>query len=71
MYRENITESEILDSIDELVGRWAKEREAGEGFGDFTVRAVSCAPVSIQPVISGNKRLYPRLTIPSPLTGRG
>ncbi|MBN0856797.1 sulfite reductase subunit beta, partial [Pseudomonas aeruginosa] len=37
MYRENITESEILDSLDELVGRWAKEREAGEGFGDFTV----------------------------------
>ncbi len=39
MFRENITEPEILDSIDELVGRWAKEREASEGFGDFTVRA--------------------------------
>ncbi len=45
MYRENITESEILDSIDELVGRWAKEREAGEGFGDFTVRAGIIRPV--------------------------
>ena len=45
MYRENITESEILDSLDELVGRWAKEREAGEGFGDFTVRAGIIRPV--------------------------
>ncbi len=26
---------EILASLDELIGRWAKEREAGEGFGDF------------------------------------
>lgn len=39
MYKENIIESEILASFDELIGRWAKEREAGEGFGDFTVRA--------------------------------
>lgn len=38
MYRENITEDEILASIDELVGRWAKEREGDEGFGDFTIR---------------------------------
>jgi sulfite reductase (NADPH) hemoprotein beta-component len=45
MYRENITEPEILDSVDELVGRWAKEREAGEGFGDFTVRAGIIRPV--------------------------
>jgi sulfite reductase (NADPH) hemoprotein beta-component len=45
MFRENITEPEILDSIDELVGRWAKEREAGEGFGDFTVRAGIIRPV--------------------------
>lgn len=45
MYRENITEPEILDSIDQLVGRWAKEREAGEGFGDFTVRAGIIRPV--------------------------
>ncbi|MDK1229600.1 sulfite reductase subunit beta, partial [Cronobacter turicensis] len=45
MYRENITESEILDNIDELVGRWAQEREPGEGFGDFTVRAGIIRPV--------------------------
>ena len=45
MYRENTTESEILDTIDELVGRWAKERNANEGFGDFTVRAGIIRPV--------------------------
>ena len=45
MYKENITEPEILASLDELVGRWAKEREAGEGFGDFTVRAGIIRPV--------------------------
>ncbi|MBP2168063.1 sulfite reductase (NADPH) hemoprotein beta-component [Erwinia toletana] len=39
MYRENINEDDILASIDELVGRWASEREADEGFGDFTIRA--------------------------------
>ncbi|WP_282498147.1 assimilatory sulfite reductase (NADPH) hemoprotein subunit [Pantoea stewartii] len=45
MYRENITEPEILATIDELVGRWAKEREAAEGFGDFVIRAGIVAPV--------------------------
>ncbi len=39
MHQENITEPDILASLDELIKRWAKEREAGEGFGDFTVRA--------------------------------
>lgn len=45
MYRENINEDEILGEIDLLVGRWAKERNAGEGFGDFTVRAGIVKPV--------------------------
>ncbi len=45
MFRENINEEEILASIDELVGRWAKEREADEGFGDFTIRAGIIRPV--------------------------
>ncbi|MBK0099268.1 assimilatory sulfite reductase (NADPH) hemoprotein subunit [Erwinia sp. S63] len=39
MYRENINEGEILASIDELVVRWATERQADEGFGDFVIRA--------------------------------
>lgn len=45
MYRENITEDEILTTLDHLLGRWSKEREADEGFGDFTVRAGVVAPV--------------------------
>lgn len=45
MYRENINEDEILSEIDLLVGRWAKERNAGEGFGDFTIRAGIVKPV--------------------------
>lgn len=45
MYRENITEKEILADIDQLVGRWASERENGEGFGDFAIRVGIIKPV--------------------------
>jgi len=45
MYRENITEGEILSTLDELMGRWATEREVGEGFGDFTIRTGVVKPV--------------------------
>jgi len=45
MYRENITEPQILAEIYTLVGRWASEREAGEGFGDFVIRAGIVKPV--------------------------
>ncbi|CAK9885852.1 MAG: Sulfite reductase [NADPH] hemoprotein beta-component [Candidatus Erwinia impunctatus] len=45
MYRENITAEEILSVLDELIGRWAKEREWQEGFGDFTVRSGVVEPV--------------------------
>lgn len=47
MYRENITVAEILTEIDQLVSRWAKEREAQEGFGDFSIRAGIIAPVEV------------------------
>ncbi|HIF9201697.1 TPA: assimilatory sulfite reductase (NADPH) hemoprotein subunit [Photobacterium damselae] len=47
MYRENITVAEILTEIDQLVSRWAKEREAQEGFGDFTIRAGIIALVEV------------------------
>jgi sulfite reductase (NADPH) hemoprotein beta-component len=45
MYRENISDTEILAIIDELVGRWAKERETNEGFGDYVIRAGIIRPV--------------------------
>ncbi|PLC56422.1 assimilatory sulfite reductase (NADPH) hemoprotein subunit [Photobacterium carnosum] len=38
MYRENITVAQIMDEIDNLVGRWSTERQENEGFGDFTIR---------------------------------
>ncbi|WEM42063.1 assimilatory sulfite reductase (NADPH) hemoprotein subunit [Photobacterium sp. DA100] len=47
MYRENITVEQILSELDSLVGRWAKEREAGEDFGDFTIRAGIIEPVLV------------------------
>lgn len=45
MFRENITEDEIIATLDELVGRWAQERQPEEGFGDFTIRSGVVAPV--------------------------
>ncbi|WP_038186062.1 assimilatory sulfite reductase (NADPH) hemoprotein subunit [Vibrio rhizosphaerae] len=39
MYKENITEQQILAEIDQLVARWSKERHEGEYFGDFVIRS--------------------------------
>ena len=39
MIRENIGEEEILETLEPIIERYAKEREKGEGFGDFCVRA--------------------------------
>lgn len=39
MVRENIAEAEILDVLADTIGRYAREREPGEAFGDFTIRA--------------------------------
>lgn len=38
MYKENITDKQILDELDALIGRWAIERDENESFGDFTIR---------------------------------
>lgn len=38
LYRENIAEPEILQTLDALFGRFAAERQADEHFGDFLVR---------------------------------
>ncbi|OIN09633.1 assimilatory sulfite reductase (NADPH) hemoprotein subunit [Oceanisphaera psychrotolerans] len=45
MYKENITDAQILEELDTLIGRWSAEREAGEAFGDFVIRAGIIAPV--------------------------
>ncbi|MDD1793830.1 assimilatory sulfite reductase (NADPH) hemoprotein subunit [Enterovibrio sp. ZSDZ42] len=47
MYKENITDAQILEDIDALVGRWATERNDGEGFGDFVIRAGIIAEVKV------------------------
>ena len=39
MYRENIGEEEILSELKVILPRYAKEREEGEHFGDFVIRA--------------------------------
>lgn len=38
LYRENIGEEEILSELNTLFRHYAKEREEGERFGDFTIR---------------------------------
>jgi sulfite reductase (NADPH) hemoprotein beta-component len=39
LYRENIGEGEILNELRVLLSRYAKERNDGEHFGDFAIRA--------------------------------
>jgi len=39
LYRENIDEAQTLDELGSLLPRFAREREQGESFGDFVIRA--------------------------------
>jgi sulfite reductase (NADPH) hemoprotein beta-component len=39
LYRENIGEAAILEVLGEMLARYARERAAGERFGDFVMRA--------------------------------
>lgn len=45
LYRENITEAEILAIIDEWLATWAQTRLEGESFGDFAIRQGIVQPV--------------------------
>ncbi|MCY9821056.1 assimilatory sulfite reductase (NADPH) hemoprotein subunit [Aeromonas media] len=45
LHQENITEPQILAELDTLIGRWAKERDGNECFGDFVIRVGVVAPV--------------------------
>ncbi|WP_224250105.1 assimilatory sulfite reductase (NADPH) hemoprotein subunit [Hyalangium gracile] len=49
LYRENIDEAGVLGALEPLFAAYARERQPGEGFGDFTVRAghVSSPPPSL------------------------
>jgi sulfite reductase (NADPH) hemoprotein beta-component len=44
VYRENIDEASILETLDPLFARYAAERFKGEGFGDFLLRGGILAP---------------------------
>lgn len=39
LYLENIDETEIIDTLKPIINQYAKERETGEHFGDFVIRA--------------------------------
>ena len=45
MFKENISEQEIMGTLDQLIGQWAKDGESDEAFGDFVIRAKVIAPV--------------------------
>ena len=45
LFKENITEEEILEIIDGWLEQWAKGRLNNEGFGDFAVRSGIVKPV--------------------------
>ncbi|MBB6635243.1 assimilatory sulfite reductase (NADPH) hemoprotein subunit [Cohnella thailandensis] len=46
MYRENIGEDEIIDTLKPIINRYAAERVSGEHFGDFVIRAGYVKPVT-------------------------
>ena len=45
LFKENITEPEILGIVDGWLAAWASQRNANEGFGDFAVRTQIVKPV--------------------------
>lgn len=46
LFKENITEAEIIAIIDGWIAAWAKNREVGEGIGDFAIRTGIVEPVT-------------------------
>ncbi|QPG77379.1 hypothetical protein FOA43_004792 [Brettanomyces nanus] len=39
LYKTNVDEDQAINTLVPLFGRWAKEREEGEHFGDYVIRA--------------------------------
>jgi sulfite reductase (NADPH) hemoprotein beta-component len=46
IYRESVTEPEILAILRPMIARYARERTDGEHFGDFVIRAGYIAPTT-------------------------
>ncbi|MEO0677606.1 MAG: sulfite reductase subunit beta, partial [Pseudomonadota bacterium] len=47
LHLENKDAATILEELDRLIGLWAKERAAGEGFGDYVIRTGVVAEVKV------------------------
>ncbi len=53
LYLENVGEERILGELEAMFGRYAREREANEPFGDFVIRAGYVAAVESGPDFNG------------------
>ncbi|MCF2947328.1 assimilatory sulfite reductase (NADPH) hemoprotein subunit [Paraglaciecola aquimarina] len=60
MYKENISEQQIMQELDVLIGRWAKERNTDEAFGDFLIRAEV-----VKPVVDSAKDFHDESQVPA------
>ncbi|MEM8592862.1 MAG: assimilatory sulfite reductase (NADPH) hemoprotein subunit [Pseudomonadota bacterium] len=47
LHLENKSPEVILEELDRLIGLWAKERNEGEGFGDYVIRTGVVAEVKV------------------------
>ncbi len=45
LHQSNVPIAEILNTLDQYIGRWAKEGDGEESFGDFAIRAGIVKPV--------------------------
>jgi sulfite reductase (NADPH) hemoprotein beta-component len=45
LFRENIGEAEIIDSLAPLIRDYARQRHVGERFGDFVIRMGAIKPM--------------------------
>ncbi|WP_281559475.1 assimilatory sulfite reductase (NADPH) hemoprotein subunit [Thalassomonas sp. RHCl1] len=47
LFKENLDEQAILAELDQLIGRWGRERNENEDFGDFVIRVGVVAEVIV------------------------
>ncbi|MGJ8679978.1 assimilatory sulfite reductase (NADPH) hemoprotein subunit [Paraglaciecola sp.] len=60
MYKENISEEQIMQELDVLIGRWSTERNSNEAFGDFLIRAEV-----VKPVVNSAKDFHDASQVPA------
>ncbi|WP_371195380.1 assimilatory sulfite reductase (NADPH) hemoprotein subunit [Glaciecola sp. SC05] len=57
LYRENISDTEIMTILDDLIGQWARAQQENESFGDYVIRAGI-----IKPVVDSARDFYDELS---------